>query len=137
MGMAKGKKKSTKSVSRSARAGLQFPVGRISRYLRKGRYAPRVGGGAPVYLAAVMEYLAAEVLELAGNAARDNRRSRITPRHLQLAIRNDEELNPLLGRATIAQGGVLPNIHAVLLPKKQKQAKSRATEINSSGSQEY
>merc|ERR1712228_143211 len=122
----KGKKKSTKSVSRSARAGLQFPVGRTSRYLRKGRYAPRVGGGAPVYLAAVMEYLAAEVLELAGNAARDNKKIRIIPRHLQLAIRNDEELNKLLAVVTIAQGGVLPNIQAVLLPKKTEKSKTAA-----------
>ncbi|KAJ3226229.1 histone H2A [Clydaea vesicula] len=106
------------SSSRSSRAGLQFPVGRIHRLLRKGNYAQRVGAGAPVYLAAVLEYLAAEILELAGNAARDNKKSRIIPRHLQLAIRNDEELNKLLGNVTIAQGGVLPNIHQVLLPKK-------------------
>ena len=52
-----------KQVSRSARAGLQFPVGRVARFLRKGRYAARVGGGAPVYLAAVLEYLSAEILE--------------------------------------------------------------------------
>lgn len=50
-----------KPVSRSVKAGLQFPVGRIGRYLKKGRYAQRVGTGAPVYLAAVLEYLAAEV----------------------------------------------------------------------------
>ncbi|KAK9878155.1 hypothetical protein WA026_021171 [Henosepilachna vigintioctopunctata] len=106
---------------RSSRAGLQFPVGRIHRLLRKGSYAERVGAGAPVYLAAVMEYLAAEVLELAGNAARDNKKTRIIPRHLQLAIRNDEELNKLLSGVTIAQGGVLPNIQAVLLPKKTEK----------------
>src|SRR5215210_7261915 len=89
----RGKAKGGKSQTRSVRAGLQFPVGRINRFLRDGRYAPRVGGGAPVYLAAVLEYLAAEILELAGNAARDNGKTRITPRHVQLAIRNDEELN--------------------------------------------
>lgn len=50
-----------KAVTRSVKAGLQFPVGRIGRYLKKGRYAKRVGTGAPVYLAAVLEYLAAEV----------------------------------------------------------------------------
>jgi histone H2A len=71
-----------------------------------------------VYLAAVIEYLVAEIVELAGNAARDNRKSRIIPRHIQLAIRNDEELNKLFDNVTIAQGGVMPNIHEVLLPKK-------------------
>ncbi|XP_023265084.1 histone H4-like [Seriola lalandi dorsalis] len=51
-------------------------------------------------------------------------KTRIIPRHLQLAVRNDEELNKLLGGVTIAQGGVLPNIQAVLLPKKtEKPAK--------------
>jgi histone H2A len=111
---------SKKSQSRSSKAGLQFPVGRISRFLKKGKYATRVGAGAPVYLAAILEYLTAEVLELAGNAARDNKKTRIVPRHIQLAVRNDEELNKLFGGVTIAQGGVLPNIHSVLVPKSKE-----------------
>lgn len=126
-GAGRGKAKGGKSQTRSSRAGLQFPVGRISRFLREGRYAARVGGGAPVYLAAVLEYLAAEILELAGNAARDNKKTRIIPRHIQLAIRNDEELNKLLHDVTIAQGGVLPNIHSVLLPKKKAESQTQVS----------
>ena len=118
-GRGKGKA-GGKSTTKSVKAGLQFPVGRIGRYLKKGKYATRLGAGAPVYLCAVLEYLCAEILELAGNAARDNKKSRIIPRHIQLAVRNDEELTKLLGGVTIASGGVLPNIHAVLLPKKSK-----------------
>ncbi|KAF5094030.1 hypothetical protein D0Z03_002216 [Geotrichum reessii] len=117
------------SQSRSSKAGLTFPVGRVHSVLRKGNYAQRVGAGAPVYLAAVLEYLAAEILELAGNAARDNKKTRIIPRHLQLAIRNDEELNKLLGHVTIAQGGVLPNIHQNLLPKKSSKGKGASQEL--------
>ena len=70
-----GGKAQAKAKSRSSRAGLQFPVGRVHRLLRKGNYTERVGAGAPVYLAAVLEYLTAEILELAGNAARDNKKS--------------------------------------------------------------
>ena len=130
-GRGKGGKAKAKAKSRS-RAGLQFPVGRIHRLMRKGHYADRIGSGAPVYLAAVLEYLSAEILELAGNAARDNKRARIIPRHLQLAVRNDEELNKLLSGVTIAAGGVLPNIQTALLPKKSKELKGK-----SSQSQEY
>jgi histone H2A len=118
MSSGKGGKVRKTAETRSKRAGLTFPVGRIHRMLRKGNYAERVGVGAPVYLAAVLEYLTAEILELAGNAARDNKKTRIIPRHIQLAIRNDEELNKILQNVTISQGGVIPNIQSVLLPKR-------------------
>ena len=110
--------------SRSTKAGLQFPVGRVHRHLRQGRYAARIGSGAPIYMAAILEYMTAEILELAGNASRDNRKQRIVPRHIQLAIRNDEELNTLLQSVTVASGGVMPNIHSVLLPKPAAAASS-------------
>ena len=117
----KGGRGGGKNKSRSSKAGLTFPVGRVGRFMRKGRYAARIGAGAPVYLASIMEYLTAEILELAGNAARDNSKKRIVPRHIQLAVRNDEELNRLLGHVTIAQGGVIPHIHASLLPKTSEK----------------
>ncbi|KAJ7922598.1 histone H2A [Mycena leptocephala] len=110
----------SRSQTRSAKAGLQFPVGRMHRLLKKGNYAQRVGAGAPVYLAAVLEYLVAEILELAGNAARDNKKKRIIPRHLQLAIRNYEELSKLLGSVVISEGGVVPHIDPSLLPTGSK-----------------
>ena len=122
----RGKVEGKKSQSQSSKAGLQFPVGRIGRFLKKGKYASRVGAGAPVYLASILEYLTAEILELAGNAARDNKKTRIVPRHIQLAVRNDEELNKLFGGVTIAQGGVLPNIHSVLVPKSSSKEPSAA-----------
>ncbi|XP_055826686.1 probable histone H2AXb isoform X2 [Solanum dulcamara] len=132
-GAGTGKPKASTSVSRSSKAGLHFPVGRITRFLKNGKYAERVGAGAPIYLAAVLEYLATEVLELAGNAARDNKKNRIVPRHIQMAVRNDEELIKLLGNVTIANGGVSPNIHQNLLPRESGSGKADI----SSASQEF
>ncbi|XP_040834577.1 histone H2A.Z-like isoform X1 [Ochotona curzoniae] len=96
-GKDSGKAK-TKAVSRSQRAGLQFPVGRIHRHLKSRTTSHgRVGATAAVYSAAILEYLTAE-----------------------LAIRGDEELDSLI-KATIAGGGVIPHIHKSLIGKKGQQ----------------
>lgn len=117
-GLGKGKSGPIKHkrfpISRAARAGLQFPVGRIYRMLKaRSPSDGRVGATAAVFTAAILEYLTAEVLELAGNASKDLRVKRISPRHLLLAIRGDDELDALV-HATIAGGGVVPNIQPQL-----------------------
>lgn len=114
-----------KKQTQSSRAGIHFPVGRILKYLKKGQYASRIRKDAAVYMAAALEYLVAEVMELAGEAAKENKRTRITPRHITLAVRNDEELNELWKGVIISEGGVLPHIHQVLLPQKTPSDKRR------------
>ena len=109
-----------KRISKSTRAGIVFPVGRVYRYLRQACLRRRIQIGSPIYLSAVLEYLCAEVLELAGNAAKANKRRVISPRHILLAIANDDELHKLLKGVTISQGGVLPNIPQVLLYRKKQ-----------------
>ena len=82
-----------------------------------------------MYLAAVLEYLVAEVLELSGNAARDIKKRRINPRSIVLAIRRDEELSQLTPHVIVPSGGVLPHIHSLLLMKaKRKNGKKTKEE---------
>ncbi len=129
-GSGKGKRRPARAapVNLSTRAGLRFPVGRIRRYLKKGRYAGRVSLQAPVYLAAVLEYLTAELLEGAGNKLRKTKR--ITPREIQLAILQDPELQRMFGHVTIARGGVDPQINPVLLAKNEKQRRAAIKAMN-------
>lgn len=114
---AKKKVKGGAGRSRSAKAGLFFPVGRIHRMLKDQvpRHT-RVGSTCAIYIAAVLEYVVAEVLEMAGNNAKANKKRRINPRNIQLAIKGDQELNTLI-KATISGGGVVPFLHKALLKK--------------------
>uniref|UniRef100_A0A8C8S665 Histone H2A n=1 Tax=Pelusios castaneus TaxID=367368 RepID=A0A8C8S665_9SAUR len=117
------REKSKAKITRSSRAGLLFSVGRIDRLLRKGQFADRVGAGAPVYMAAVLQYLTHEIVDIAGEVAIRSKKRRISPRHLQLAIHSDSELKKLLGGVTVSQGGVLPLNQPGLLPSKKRNGK--------------
>lgn len=117
-------------VSRTTRAGIVFPVGRFHRYLRQGNYADRIGSAAPVYMAAVLEYLVAEIIELSGNCSYDQKKTRINPRHITLAIRNDSELAELLNDVIISEGGVLPHIEPILLPANSRKNKGPKADQN-------
>ena len=126
-GKGKTETRSKKAVSQQSKAGITFPVGRLSRYMKQGRYAERIGGSAAVFMAGTLEYLVCELLELAGNAAEEHKKKTIAPRHLQLAIRQDEELAKMMAATMIYEGGVMSNINQFLLPAK-KGKKAEATQ---------
>ena len=115
-------KKSVKKGSASKKAGLTFPIGRIGSMLRKGRFSKRVSASAAVFLAATLEYLTAETLELAGKVL-GTKSKRITPRALTLAIRHDADLGSLLQNVTISRGGVTGVAVAAKAAKKAKKSK--------------
>lgn len=127
------KKSKKKAEMREHRAGLIFSVSKCEKYLRgKGASSFRVGSGAPIYLAAVLEYLTAEILELGGNSARDNNKVIIKTRHIFLSITNDEELSFLAKVLNIefADSGVIPCIHSELISSEKKKHKKGANAAN-------
>ena len=101
------------------RAGITFPIGRIGRYMRTKRFTKRVGIGAPIVLASVMEYLCLEVVEIAGDVCKEFGKKRITPRHIELAVRGDDELARLFLNTSFANAGVAPYINPVILGGKK------------------
>ena len=108
-----------KSETKSKRCGLLWPIAKVNRHLRDIKTVKRVGGGAPVFLSAALEYVVAEILEIAGNQTLANKRKRVGPQDLSRAVRNDVELSRLLGNAGIFAGEKLEKITtAVTLPLK-------------------
>ncbi|KAI9493258.1 histone-fold-containing protein [Zychaea mexicana] len=116
--MKQAKKEAPARRAGSAKAGLNFPVNRIHCYLKRSHGSKEVCRVSAVFVAATLEYLVTGIVELAGNAAHGNEEHQILPHHLKIAIRNNEELNKLLGHTTVLQSDVLPNIHSELLLKK-------------------
>lgn len=104
-------------VSRSERADTLFPVGRLARLLKEGRFSERISISAAAYMAGVLEYVSAEILEFAGLCCQESGRVIIQPKHLNLGVRSDEELTKLMSSVTIHQGGQKENILDALQPK--------------------
>ena len=124
-GSKKSKVAAKKGGSRSKKAGLIFPIGRVGSLLRRGQYARRVGASSAVYLAAVLEYLTAELLELTVKAAaqQKNKSKRLSPRTLTLAVRHDDDLGALLQNVTLSRGGVIPSSNKALAKSTKKGGK--------------
>ena len=93
--MAKSLKKSRNRKYRPY-SGLTFSVSAVRRCMRDGKYSEKIEIGAAIYLTAVLEYLAGDVMCLAGEVAKGKKKDRINPRDLQIAFRNSDELNQVL-----------------------------------------
>merc|ERR1712096_134686 len=114
-------KNKSKGVRMEVKVGLSFPCGRVKRHAKQTRVAKRVSSKTGVFTSAVMEYIMAEVLELAGNVCKEKKMHTIFPKHLQTAIRSDEELDDFLKNVTLRSTHVLPHIEEALLPKKKNK----------------
>uniref|UniRef100_A0A2K6GIM0 Histone H2A n=1 Tax=Propithecus coquereli TaxID=379532 RepID=A0A2K6GIM0_PROCO len=88
--------------SRIARAELAFSVSHMERLLREGHYAQRLSSSALVFLAAIVQYLTAKVLELARNEAQNSGRRCITPEQVDIAVHNNALLSSFFD-TTISQ----------------------------------
>uniref|UniRef100_A0A8C0WEF4 Histone H2A n=1 Tax=Castor canadensis TaxID=51338 RepID=A0A8C0WEF4_CASCN len=105
---SKSTKPKKQPISRSTRAELQFPVSRVDRFLRQGDYAQRLSSSTPVFLAAILEYLTANILELAGNEAHSQGRRRITPEHVETVVENNQHLHHLFQEDAKSSDGEVP-----------------------------
>lgn len=126
-GDSDGKEKK-KSVSRNEKAGLTMPISRVAGIMKREGGTKRVGGSAPVYMSAVAEYIATELLEVAGNNTLKSKRKRITPEDIAVAIRSDRELNLVCGNVGLAVNGVVKGVTKAITPSAAKQSKPAAEE---------
>lgn len=126
-------KNSNEKGSKKNKSGIIFPPSIVEKFLRNFGYSKiLVTESAPIYLAAVLEYLTYEILDLSSNYCKDNKRKRITVRDLEIVVKNDDELNILLKKINVSflGGGVIPFIHPSLLNKKKKTVKLNINKKN-------
>ena len=113
-----------KAQSKSAKAGLLMPVARLNAAMKRSGATKRVGGSAPVYATAVLEYLVTELLEVAGNTTIKAKRKRISPEDISLAVRSDADLSKLLRGFSCCTGDKLKNIAKALVPPPPARKKA-------------
>jgi len=111
-------------VTASAKANLKLPVGRIMAITKRGRYAKNVSKLYGITVTAILEFITVELLYSAMDQAKQRGRQRVTPRDIMLAIKDDNEFSHLLKDVHIADAGVPPKIHEILMPRKLKNKKS-------------
>ena len=124
-----------KSTSRSAKAGLTLSVSRVHRDIKEAGVIERIGMGAPVFMAAVLQYVVSEVITLAAENTTEAKRKRIMPEDISLAIRADPELNKLMEGFRIFSGDKFRPTEVaheitceedVKRKKKEKEARAQA-----------
>ena len=111
----------------SAQKGTKFSAGRIATYCKNGRYAERIGAGAPIFVAGVMEYLVFEILELAAAEAKKDKKQRINPQHIMMAIKHDDELAKYFGNGDFVNAGFVPKVK----PTSSGDGKKKKAEVES------
>ena len=89
----------------AATAVASFAAARVAE--RIGSIAPSVSAEAPEFMAAVLEVVASQVLQRAGDAAAASSSGRIEPHHIRAAVRRDEDLTRLVGEDALEEGGLL------------------------------
>lgn len=109
-----------KQSSSAKKAGIFFDPRKTQKNLQKHIIGKKVSKGAGVYLASTMEYLVTEIVEMSKEESLIDKKGRITPRHIQMAIWKDSDFNELLSKVTIPEAGVLPRIHKQLLSKNSQ-----------------
>merc|ERR1711959_243027 len=114
-------KAKARAVSSAKRAGVMLPPTKIMKLMKRDRLNKTIRRDSSIYMAGVLEYLAQEIFELSGEIAKKEKKARINPRHIKLALSDDEELFKIFGSALIHEGGVVPHIEQALLPKKGKK----------------
>ena len=60
-------------------------------------------------------YITSEIIELAGGEAELEKKSRIKPRHIMLAIKKDPELSKVFDHGDFCESGVVPYVSSDLM----------------------